>query len=222
MSWLTRAGAGVAVASAVLASLTVQSAGADPSKQPLDRPNRADNARAKASVIRLSDLVQGFRVDVKQQSAPVIPHCANYPGDRSDITVTGAATSAFKHSTNSISSTALFFKTWADGDRYWAKTVRLRYVQCLAENLSFGGVKPRIVMAKPIKIGPTGAEKAVAYRLIANVTQPGQKPAVWTETAAFVKVARGIAMIRIIYVNHVCECHTGIAVDLTRRLNQVR
>jgi len=212
-----------AAAIALLALVVVQVAFADdrpdPRKQPLVESSAADNASAKSSVIRFSDLVKGFRVDTKQGRTPVIPHCESYPGDRSDITVTGAASSSFMHSSNSISSTALFFKTWADSDRYWQKTIRPKYVQCLAATLAFGGVKPRIMLAKQIKIGPTGADQAVAYRLIARVSPAGKKSFDWTETAAFVKVGRSIAMIRIIYINHLCECHTAIAGDLARRLS---
>lgn len=212
-----------AAAVAVLALIVVQVAlavnGPDPRKQPVDLPNAADTARAKSSVIRLSDLVKGFRVDTTQGRAPVIPHCESYPGDRSEITTTGFAKSSFKQAGNSIASSALFFKTWEDSDRYWQKTVRLQYVKCLAATLAFGGVKPRITMAKQIKIGPTGADQAVAYRLIARVSPAGEKPFYWTETAAFVKVGRGIALIRIIYINHLCECHTAIAGDLARRLS---
>ena len=214
-----RIAAAVAVAAAAL--IVIQAALAatpDPRKQPLDQPNAADNARARASIVQLSDLVRGFRVQRSKASTPVIPHCADFPGDRSDITITGAASSSFIHASNTIASTALFFKTWADSDRYWAKTVRPRYATCLAAVFRYRGVKPRIVRAKQIKIGATGADAARAYRMIAQVALPGRKPFYWTETAAFVKVGRGIAMIRVIYLNAICECHTGIGIDLTRRL----
>lgn len=203
----------------VVVPVALAANGVDPRSQPLDRPNAPDTARAKSSLIRLSDLVKGFRVTTKHDRTPVIPHCESYPGDRSDITITGAASSAFTLTSHSISSTALFFKTWADSDRYWQKTVRPKYVQCLAATLAFSGVKPRITLAKQINIGSTGADKAVAYRLIAHVSLPGKKPFDWTETAAFVKKGRGIAMIRIIYINHLCECHTDIARDLVLRLS---
>jgi len=212
-------GAGVAVLALIVVQVALADTRPDPRKQPLVESSAADNARATSSVIRFSDLVKGFRVDTEPGRTPVIPHCESYPGDRSDVTVTGAASSSFRHASNSISSTALFFKTWADSDRYWQKTVRLKYVQCLAATLAFSGVKPRITLAKQIKIGPTGADQAVAYHLIARVSPAGKKPFDWTETAAFVKVGRSIAMIRIIYINHLCECHTAIAGDLARRLS---
>jgi hypothetical protein len=211
---------------AVLALVVVQVAFAaewhpDPREQPVDQPNAADNARAKSSIIVLSDLVKGFRANTTQGRAPVVPHCESYPGVRSDITVTGFASSTFMLTFSSISSSAFFFKSNLDSDRYWETTVRLPYIKCLATTLAFGPrnnrYKHRIVSAKQIKIGPTGADKAVAYRLIAHVSRPG-KPFYWVETAAFVKQGRGIAMIRIVYSNYVCECHTGIAYDLARRL----
>ena len=134
----TLGGAAVAVLALIVVQVALADTRPDPRKQPLVESSAADNASAKSSVIRFSDLVKGFRVDTKQGRTPVIPHCESYPGDRSDITVTGAASSSFMQASNSISSTALFFKTWADSDRYWQKTVRPKYVQCLDQVLGRG------------------------------------------------------------------------------------
>jgi hypothetical protein len=183
-------------------------------------------------VIRLTDLAPGFQVATKRV-APGVPTCANYPGDRSDITFTGFANSSFKLrigekvSGNSAGSSAGFFATPSQSELYWHKTVRLPYIKCLAALLSFGPgfkIKPqRMMMAKQIKIGPTGADKAVAYRLVALVKMPGKKAFVWTETAAFVKVGRTIGAIRVItQVSPGCGCqpdsHTQLARLLTARL----
>jgi len=215
------------VAVAMLALFAVQVAFADvadPRKQPLDRPTAVDTARAKASLIRLSDLVKGFQVETRMVRAAHVPTCANYPGDRSDITRTGFARSSFIANGNSIASSALFFKTWADADRYWSKTVRLEYIKCLAAQLAFGprdasAYKPPILEAKRIPMGATGADRAVAYRLIARMARPGETPYLYAETAAFVRKGRGVAIIRIVYNGYLCECHTDIARDLAIRLN---
>lgn len=225
--------AGAARTLAVVAAAAVLSAGvqiamagtaADPA-QPLARPTAADNARARSAVTRLADLVAGFRVDTKKERAPLIPHCDGYPGDRSDVTVTGSAKSSFLQGSNSIASSVLYFKTFADGERYWKATVRPKYVDCLARfvpGLMVETAKTRTLMAKPIRIGATSAERAVAYRTITRVEAPGIEPYTWSETVAFVKLGRAIGIVRIVYVNYLCECHTDIALDLTRRLRAAR
>jgi hypothetical protein len=206
-----KAGAG---AVALLALVVVQVALAG---EPVDRPNAADVKRAKSSLVRLSDLDK-YHVDRKLARAPQIPRCANYPGDRSDITITGFASSSFMYYNDSISSAALFFKTFADGDRYWQKTVRTAFVQCLASKMNGSGAKQKVMSAKQITIGPTTADRAVAYRMITRVTLPTLKPHYWVETTVFVKYGRGIAVIRIVDLDHVCACYTNIASGLTSRL----
>jgi hypothetical protein len=180
--------------------------------------------------VQLSDLVSSFQVEPKKNRTPHVPTCANYPGDRSDIAITGFANSSFKLrigqwvSGNSVGSSALIFETQADSARYWQKTVRLSYIKCLAALLAFGPtsnpIKPlRIISAKQIKIGPTVAEKAAAYRLTALVQIPGENPFVWTETAAFVKVGRTVAAIRVITSKSPqCGCQPDVHTKIARRL----
>lgn len=190
-------------------------------KPPLDRPNAADNARARSAATRLTDLVTGFRVDRSTKRTPLIPHCDGYPGDRSHITITGEASSSFRHNSNSIASKVLYFKTYTDAEQYWQATVRPKYVDCLAKWAESGwatGARTRTMLARRIPIGPTSAEHAVAYRTITQVAQPGSEPFVWTETVAFVKQTRAVGIVRVVYVDHLCECHTGVALDVTRRI----
>lgn len=220
-----RLGAAVVTVFALGAVQVALAGGAADPKQPLQRFNAADNARARSAVTRLSDLVQGFRVEAKKDRAPLIPHCDGYPGDRSGITVTGTATSSFIHGSNSIASTVLYFKTAADAERYWRTTVRPIFAQCLArfvESIMVETAETSTLMAKRIAIGPTSAEKAIAYRTITHVDAPSVEPHTWSETVAFVKLGRGVGIVRVVYINHLCECHTGIALDLTRRLRAAR
>ena len=213
-------------AALLLGTLHVAVAGTavDPT-QPVQKPTAADTARARAAVTRLGDLVAGFTVDVKKQRTPLIPHCDGYPGTRSDVTVTGSASSSFVQGSNSIGSTVLYFKTFADGERYWKATVRATYVQCLAKfvkSIMVDTATTSTMLAKQIAIGATSAERAIAFRTITRVEAPGIEPYTWSETVAFVKQGRGIGIVRVVYVNHLCECHTGLALDLTRRLRAAR
>jgi hypothetical protein len=214
----------VATGGILLVALAAAQAGVARSSeagQPLDRPNAADNKRAAASVTRFRDLVVGFRVDKKKDRAPLVPYCDGYPGDRSNVTVTGSATSSFLQNNNSIASTVLLFKTPQDADRYWKATVRAKYAQCLSryvKSIMIASATTTSRLAKQIPIGSTSAEKATAYRTISEVEAPGIKTHTWTETVAFVKLFRAVGIIRVVYINHLCECHTGLALDVTKRL----
>lgn len=214
---------GVAVAAAVVSSV-VPAAGAatpDPTKQPVEAYTAEDVARAQASILRLNDLVRGFAVDTKGTRTPLVPHCGTYPPDRSAVTITGAASSSFVHRKNSISSRVLFFATEADAERYWAATVRPAYVQCLARfvpSLMVKTATSKTLLAKRIPMGITGGIQQAAFRTITRITAPKIPPYTWTETVAFTRVWRGIAIVRIVYVNALCECHTEIARDLAHRI----
>jgi hypothetical protein len=163
-----------------------------------------------------------FRLDAKGTGNTMIPYCDYYPGDRSNITITGSALSSFMNTwTATIASNALFFKTAADAERYWQKTAASKYVQCLAEYITgdyVKGTRTRTLGAKQIPIGPTGASRAVAYRTVTSIQRPGGQEYYRTETVAFVMTGRSVAIIRIMYVNRLCECHTGLARLTTARL----
>lgn len=215
----------VAVAGLALIALTVVPSApsgvpSDP-KAPVDRSTAADNKRAASATTRFRDLVPGFSVDSSKERTPLIPHCDAYPGDRSDVTVTGSATSSFTRANDSIASTVLLFKTGLDSDRYWKATVKPKYVNCLArfvKGMMVESATTTTLMAKQIPIGPTTAEKVMAYRTISRVAAPGIKTYTWSETVAFVKLSRAVGIIRVVWVNYTCDCHTGLALDMTMRL----
>ena len=218
MRWM-RSARVVAVVGAALLTVQAALADVDPAKQPLDRPTKADTARAKSAVIRQSDVFAGFRVDQSRESRPRVPHCAAYPGDRSGITVTGSATSSFRRGDISLASTVMWFKTKADSDRYWRATVRFGYVKCLAELLPLEfSVKPRITGANQIPMVLGRADRVAAYRLVARI--PSTPQYTWIETAAFVKKGRAVGLIRTVWLNHVCDCHNDLGLAVSRRMTE--
>lgn len=218
----------------IVASLAVANAVAAPTPSPapgpVDRLTKADNARARSTVLRARDVFSNFTRDRSLSTAPTITHCDGYPGDRSGITVTGQARSAFKLRSYSIGSTALWFETTADANRYWTTTVRPQYVRCLAKGLRLTrngeSVTPRIVKAGRIALQPTGADKAVAFQVIGSVPgtpgMPGNDGFNWIETAVFVKEGRGIALLRTIWINDPCDCYHELSRLLAQRLGTAR
>jgi hypothetical protein len=193
---------------------------------PVDRVSKADVARARASILRSRDVFSNFTPTTSPSRQPTIAHCNGYPGDRSDITVTGEARSAFKMGAYSIGSTVLWFKTTADANRYWTKTVRLQYIRCRADLLRLANgagetIEPFISQAAAIPLRPTGAQKAVAYRLIAGVPAtpgPGNDSYNFIDTNIFIKVGRSIALLRTVWITSPCDCYHDLARVLATRL----
>lgn len=192
---------------------------------PAVRLAKADVARARRVVLRASDVFSNFTPTTSPNRQPTIAHCNGYPGDRSDITVTGEARTAFTLNSYSIGSTVLWFKTVADANRYWAKTVQPQYIRCradllLLENGAGEVVRPHIAQAAPVALRPTGTRYAAAYRLIAGVgSTPGGNDAYnYFDTNVFVKVGRSVAMLRTVWITTQCDCYHDLARVLATRL----
>lgn len=197
---------------------------------PVIRPSKADMSRAKTVTLRAGDVFSNFTRTTATYRFPTVAHCNGYPGDRSDITVTGEARSAFSLRGYSIASTVLWFKTVVDANRYWSRTVRPQYIQCRAELLELQNgageyVKPYITQAAAVPLRPTGAEKAVAYRVIAGVPAtpgPGNDAYNYIDTNVFLKVGRKIAMLRTVWITNQCDCYHDLARVLATRLKAAR
>jgi hypothetical protein len=188
---------------------------------PRDRPNASDTRRARQSLLRLTDLVPSFRVDRRGRAAPQIPLCPGYPGDRSAITITGFASSAFTDGFNQMGSAVLFFKTYSDMESYWRLTARPAFAKCDASLLRtelIRGARAKTLFASELPILPTGADDATAYRTVTRYTLPGHPTYDWYQTFAFIRVGRAVAIVKIAYANQPCNCHVGIARRLALRL----
>ena len=201
--------------------LVAPATAADPPGVPREQFNAADMSRANSAKLRLSDLRPPFRVDPKAISEPMIPHCGSYPGDRSGTTITAEAKSAFAGGTPHIGSKTLFFRSQIDLEHYWALTVRAAFVACEAKVYALGrqhGVKAKTLFAKAIPLGATGADRAVAYRTITQLSIAGRPPWRWYRTFIFISEGRGLTMLKIEEATRACVCHTGLARVLALRL----
>ena len=203
---------------AVLVALTlVPAAGAG---EPRLHLNARDNRRAKAVVVRLGDVADVFSPDRSWFAAPWIPHCSGYPGDRSSVTITGTAKSAFSHDgiAATIGSTAMFFASTRDAQRYWQLTVRRSFATCSAQSFArswrYGA---RTLVAREIRMGPTGADEARAFRTVTRLRRPGKADVDYYQTTAFLRVDRSVAIVAIRSILR-CNCQNDFGVLLARRL----
>ena len=67
----------------------------------------ADSARAESALIHRPDLNAGFRADRARARNRRFRTVPGYPGDRSDVTITGSATSSFRYRSIAIGSRAV-------------------------------------------------------------------------------------------------------------------
>jgi hypothetical protein len=151
----------------------------------------------------------------------MIPHCGNYPGDRSSTTVTGEAKSTFIGGTPIIGSKTLFFKSQLDLERYWQETVQKAFATCEAHLYATSrkaNIKAKTLFAKLIPLGATGSDRAVAYRRITRVSTPGYAPTDWYQTRVFLSSGRGLSMLEIGEAVRPCLCYTSFARVLALRL----
>lgn len=97
----------------------------DPKKQ--IRP--ADQARARAMVVRASDLPAGYRV---QRTSGLEPHLTCRALDESDLTVTGVARSPYRAlDYRIVGSAAAVYRTEAEARRAWARSTSAAGMRCI-------------------------------------------------------------------------------------------
>jgi hypothetical protein len=213
----------VVVAAVVATGLVLTQIGAAQTRDPAPREHHTagDTARAESSLLRLADLDAGFGVDPRETAEPWIPHCAGYPGDRSEITITGSATSSFRYMSIAIGSRATFFRSGFDADAYWRKTVRRAFARCFArvfKDTRGKGVHAQTISAKQVPLGPTGADAAMAFRVVTQLSDDGVRPFAWYQAIAFVRAGRGIAVVEVASGYHPCPCYRELATRVAERL----
>lgn len=91
-----------------------RAAGGDPQK----RLTPADQARAKAMLVRRSDLPTGYRV--ARQSSLRDVHCAAV--DDSDLVVTGEGRSGFDRTPVAVASASEVYRTLANANAAWRRS----------------------------------------------------------------------------------------------------
>ena len=170
---------------AVLAAVTVilfglvtaaaaEPASAPPSKQQI-RFTAADQAAARAAVLRLTDLGssgwQGGRLKPNVGSGLV---CSGYAPKQSDLVLTGAAESAWHRPGLQVRSVAQVLKTRAMVARDWARTVSdPRAIACLRGAVTKGLTSSERLVSFRRLAFPRLATFTTAYRAIVEVSAGG-------------------------------------------------
>jgi hypothetical protein len=153
------AGASVALAS-----------GGDPKKE----TNAADQARARAMLLRKADLSAGFHTERNGLGLGTGPSCPAL--DESGLTITGEATSpGFAFGFVFVSSQSQVYKSVADASTSWRQGVSAAGVSCLRVELrrefSSNGLK---LVSLRRQAFPQVAQRTAAYRIVlSGPTQAG-------------------------------------------------
>lgn len=164
------------VAVAALAAAVVVPVALASNGEPQKRLTKADQAKARAIALRLSDFPTGWVAKPNTNTSQDNPRCSNYNPDQSDLIETGDVDSPdFARADGSfVSSSVGVFKTAAMAKTGYSRVARPQLASCFGELFTKGAVPAKVellhVGAVPFRrVG----DRSNAYRLTANVTLQG-------------------------------------------------
>ena len=152
-----RGGGGTAAAAALLA--LVASASAAGPEKPKVALNAADQAAARAVVLRRGDLGAGWSGGRTKPDLSGAPACANYHPKASDLVITGAASSEFRQTGIAFGNEVEVLRTARMVSLDWHRSIVPAAVPCLRQTLTkgLGG------RAKVISFGRTPFPQVATY-----------------------------------------------------------
>ena len=156
------------VAVVVLLTLAVAGTALAGRGDPRERFTRADQARARAMLLRQSDFSVAF-VSRASSNADDDFYCAAI--DESDLTLTGKANSPnFTAQTEYVTSTGYVYASRADSNASWRRGASTAGEQCLRIGIRAelqGGGAARLVSFKRLAF-PRRGDRSIAYRAVAS------------------------------------------------------
>jgi hypothetical protein len=159
------------LAVALLLALVVSGAALAARGDPQKQINAADQARAKAMLIRKSDLPVGFKSSPSTQDDPDDSYCA--PLDESDLTLTGEAYSPdfearniFQSGVVGVSSYGQVYESVADANASWRRGTSQAGLKCLRDELRKDADRGDRIISVGIVPYPRLAQRTAAYRVV--------------------------------------------------------
>jgi len=140
------------------------------------RLNSADQAAARAAVLRRGDLGSGWTGGARKAPAPSTVTCPGYQPKQSDLVRTGAAEARFQHTGLVLQTDAQVLKTRTMVARDWQRSVAdPRSVNCLRHMLSKQLPSNERLVSFGRRAFPRLAKDSSAYRQVVRVDGQGQK-----------------------------------------------
>ena len=162
----------IAVALAAVLAGSALAAQGDPQK----KLTKADQARARAVSLRLSDFGAGWKQGPPSKKDESNPRCSTYNPDQSDLIETGTYDSPdfSRPDGTSVSSSSGVFRTAAMAKKGYARVVVPQLPKCFAELFKKGITKPNsatVFFAGALDF-PSYGDRSNAYRIRASVKTP--------------------------------------------------
>jgi len=139
------------------------------------RLNAADQAAARAAVLRRGDLGSGWTGGARKAPPPSTVICPGYQPKQSDLVRTGAAEARFQHTGLVLQTDAQVLKTRTMVARDWQRSVAdPRSVTCLRHMLSKQLPSNERLVSFGRRAFPRLAKYSAAYRMLVRVHAQGQ------------------------------------------------
>lgn len=183
----------VAGLAAVLAGTALAAAG-DPQK----KYTKADQARARAASLRLSDFASGWKAKPGSKNGSH-PRCSKYNPDQSDLVQTGKYDSPdfARADGSSVSVSTSLFRTVKMARTGYSRVARPALPACFGELFTKGVTRPnsaQVTFAGRLSFPKVG-DRSNAYRLRAVVKTPSGSAPVGIDLVLFNKGRYDIALI---------------------------
>jgi len=166
------------LACALLFAFLVASASALATHQdPQERLTKADNARARAMLVKRTDLPAGFRPQLSTGADPHVDCSASV--SESDLTLTGDAEGQqLALGVTFVSSAARIYESVADASVSWRRSTSTAGITCATQVLRREFAKQGVSLVSLRKVAfPRVAERSVAYRVeLSAMTAQGTAP----------------------------------------------
>lgn len=153
------------LAAAVLLALVVAGTALGARGDPQRQINRADQARAKAMLLKKADLPPGFKASAPDPGSDTDAYCKAL--DESDLTLTGEANSPqFEKPPFLVSSTSQVYETAADASASWRRGTSAAGFRCLRRVFAQEFAKQGGTLRSFKQIAfPRVGQRSVAFRI---------------------------------------------------------
>jgi hypothetical protein len=155
----------------LLAAGALAGAAAAASRDPVERHTPADMAKARAMMLKRTDLGAGWTRDT---SPSPDEDCKAFDPDESKLVETGAADTFFERGAQLISSDAVVYRTEAMAKASWALNAKLAGMECFLEGLR-PSLPPdvRVTVLRRARLAfPQVAPRTMAFTLAVRLTGP--------------------------------------------------
>ncbi len=156
-------------------------------QEPQERLTKADNARARAMLVKRTDLPAGFQPQFSSGADPHIDCAASV--SEADLTLTGDAEGPqLALGVSFVSSAAQVYGSVTDASASWRRAISAAGTRCATELLRREFAKQGVDLVSLRKVAfPRVSERSVAYRVTLSATTAQGKVPVYVDLVAMMR-----------------------------------